>query len=199
MNILNFLNEHNINGFDNDGGTDKCSLHSYGLNIYPKILSPLVNKKCSILELGSYKGGWGYTLIKMLPHSSVTCVDIENHISQNTLSRFTDDETSRFRFVQADAYSEQTIISLGDEKYDVIFEDGPHTIQTQIFTAVRYSHLLKEDGTLIIEDIPDDGCLRAIMDSVDRERFTCESVDLRSVLNRFDDLVVIIKRKAQSA
>lgn len=197
MNILQFLNDHNINGFDNDGGTDKCSLHSYGMNIYPQILSPLADKQCSILELGSYKGGWGYTLVKMLPKSSVTCVDIENHISQNTLSRFTDEEASRFRFILADAYADQTVNGLSDQLYDVIFEDGPHTLHTQIFTASRYCDLLKEDGVLIIEDIPDDHSLKSIMDSVDRERFTCESVDLRGVLNRFDDLVVIVKRKAQ--
>jgi hypothetical protein len=38
-------------------------------------------------------------------------------------------------------------------KYDVIIDDGPHSLHTQQFTVANYFNLLKPGGVLIIEDI----------------------------------------------
>src|SRR5690606_35309381 len=37
--------------------------------------------------------------------------------------------------------------------FDVIVDDGPHTVESQVFTAANWSRLLAAAGTLIVEDV----------------------------------------------
>lgn len=195
MNILQFIEDENINGFTKDGGTDKVCDHSYCLTLYPDIMSVFTDRSCSVLEVGTYKGGWAYTLLKMLPQSKVTCVDIQNLFSEELISRLTEEELSRLTFIEGDGYSDSVLSMLAEDKYDLIFEDGPHTLATQTFAVKNLSRLLTENGTLVIEDIPDDASLNHLIDCVDRDGFEYRVVDLRHVINRFDDLVLVIRRK----
>ena len=36
---------------------------------------------------------------------------------------------------------------------DIVIDDGPHTIESQIYFAANYSDLVKTGGLLIVEDI----------------------------------------------
>jgi len=194
MNIIKFIQEENINGFDKNGGTDKVCDHSYCLTLYPEILSPFADQSCSVLEVGTYKGGWAYTLLKMLPKSKVTCVDIQDSFSEDIVSRLSEQELDRLTFIEADAYSDSVLLELSDNKYDVIFEDGPHTLGSQIFAVKNYVRLLSERGVLVIEDIPDDASLQHLISSIDTDVFKYQVVDMRHIIGRFDDLVLVIRR-----
>jgi predicted O-methyltransferase YrrM len=199
MNIRKFLDEEQINGFQYEGGTDKCTTHSYGLDLYPKILQPFSNQECKILELGTNTGGWAYTLVKMLPKSIVTTIDIRNVVSPLIMSRLTKEERARFTFLNFDAYTQSALDHFGKERFDVIFEDGPHTLPSQIFAATRYCDLLTPNGVLVIEDIQNDQCMSEILSKIPPENssnFVYEVKDLRPAIGRYDDLVLIVRRKS---
>jgi predicted O-methyltransferase YrrM len=62
-------------------------------------------------------------------------------------------DPERYEFYLADAYTKSAIEVFSEFKYDVIIDDGPHSLHTQQFTVANYFNLLKPGGVLIIEDI----------------------------------------------
>ena len=51
-----------------------------------------------------------------------------------------------------DAYSEEIVKAI-KLKFDIIIDDGPHTLKSQIICIQKYYPILKKDGLLIIEDL----------------------------------------------
>ena len=51
-----------------------------------------------------------------------------------------------------DAYNKDNIKKI-NSKFDIIIDDGPHTLVSQLYASKYYTPLLKNNGKLIIEDI----------------------------------------------
>ncbi|MFN9897259.1 MAG: hypothetical protein ACK55Z_00415, partial [bacterium] len=76
-----------------------------------------------------------------------------------------------------------------------IVEDGPHSLDSQIYTLQNYLPLLKENGILIIEDIQDGNYVKILMESIKNiEHKSIELVDLRHIKRRYDDLLIVVKK-----
>ncbi len=141
MTITEILDQHNINGFDKDGGTDKSTIHSY-VEAYEKYLSPYINKECSLLEIGVWHGGSSLLWHDYLPKATVCGVDIANQIHNSLYLKF----SNRYRFYELNAYVEQSVSSIKNDYhdgFDIIIEDGIHTKESNEFAIKHYLPMLK--------------------------------------------------------
>jgi len=172
--IVEILEKHDINGFDKQGGTDKATDHSYDI-YYSEFLKPLFNKKINIMEIGVQYGGSALLFNDLFPLSNMVFIDNENVVHNKILKLM---DKSRYE--------------LG---FDLIIEDGPHTIESQIFTIEHYTKLLKPNGILIIEDIQNYEYCDKIIESLDKSKInSVEIVDLRNNKNRYDDILIVVKK-----
>jgi len=193
--IIEILEKHQINGFSFKGGTDKATDHSYDI-FYGENLKDYLDKEILLLEIGVQYGGSSLLWHDLLPMSKLVLVDIEDQVHTNIWDLMNKD---RYNFHVSDAYNNEFVSTLKSkypDGFDIIIEDGPHTVDSQIFTIQNYIPLLKEGGILIIEDIQNTSEGERVVNSIgDIPHKSIELVDLRQNKNRYDDLVVVVKKK----
>lgn len=192
--ILDIIIKNNINGFEFLGGTDKASDHSYD-TVYSKLLSKYREKAGAILEIGVQYGGSALLWHEYLPLYKLALIDIKNQVHPTIWDKLSAD---RYNYIEADAYTEETIEQLKQiypDGFDIIIEDGPHDIDTQTFTLREYSKLLKKGGTLVIEDIQNFEHIETMMSSINCNDYTSlKFIDLREVKGRRDDLIIVLTK-----
>lgn len=192
--IVSILNTHNLNGFDKLGGTDKATDHSYD-KYYSELFKELFNEEITLLEIGIQYGGSAVLWQELFPKSNLVLIDnvnIVNPLIWNILNK------DRYNFLIDDAFTNNTIEKLKTlypSGFDVIIEDGPHTLESQIFAIKNYSKLLKPNGLLIIEDIQNYDYCDIIINQLDKESYSSvEIIDLRENKNRYDDILIVVKK-----
>lgn len=124
--------------------TDKAYYHHF-TEIYYRFFEPIKNKNLNILEIGVADGGSLLTLKEYFKNSSLFFIDI------NDKSHFIDDRVS---FEQGDQ-SNYTFISniFNNINFDIIIDDGGHTMVQQQVTLEALLPRLKPNGLFIIEDL----------------------------------------------
>jgi predicted RNA-binding protein len=124
-------------------------------------------------------------------------MDIEEYLSAKCWDIFDKD---RFIYVNCDAYTTtngEKVKELKPNGFDIIFEDGPHTLQSQIATLEIYLKQLKTGGKLFMEDIQsvdDFDKLEEVVKEMDG-KYETERIDLRENKNRYDDLIFVVGKK----
>lgn len=173
--------------------TDKGSLHTY-TGMYEEILSQYKNKECSLLEIGIQTGGSALLWSKYLPNAIFSFADI-NPVNPGVLDMI---DNNRYIFNQCDAYSEYglgLIRSGRPDGFDIIIDDGPHSLNSQIECIRKFLPLVKKDGYMIIEDVQDISWCDALRNEVPLEyRENIQISDTRGFKGRYDDIVFIIKK-----
>lgn len=200
MKLTNLLNEFNLNSnFSIDsyetGGTDKNTCHSYIENFYEKEFDSYREREVDLLEIGIETGGslklWKEYFVNS---KSIVGVDISDEKVDHRY-RNIDGVTMYFN----DAYDQK--VSEKFEQFDIIIDDGPHTLETQLRCIELYLPKLKQHGLFIIEDVQSvehfDFLIsksKEVCDSIDNEiEYTVQCVDLRDKKGRWDDLLFVIK------
>jgi len=98
----------------------------------------------SVLEIG-IKNGYSLLLWRdYFINANITGIDIIDRSTGLT-------DHQRILKIIADAYTEETVKKLS--KFDIIIDDGPHTLESMIFFLNNYSNLCNPKGLIIIEDI----------------------------------------------
>jgi hypothetical protein len=183
-----------IEGVINTGlcHTDKGSAHTY-TGMYEGILSQYKNKDCTLLEIGVQSGGSALLWSRYLPNAKFSFADIDQ-VNPLVLDMIGD----KCIFHLGDAYSDygsNAIKSARPDGFDVIIDDGPHTLQSMIECIRRYLPIVKKEGYLIIEDVQNISWCDVLKNEVPLEyRKNIEIVDTRNFKNRYDDIVFIIKK-----
>jgi SAM-dependent methyltransferase len=192
--VVEILEKYKINGFSYKGGTDKATDHSYDA-FYSEKLNEYFDKEVLILEIGVQFGGSSLLWHELMPKSKLVLVDMKDQMDENIASLMSKD---RYDYYIMDAYYKDSVLELKAkyaDGFDIIIEDGPHSLQSQIFTVQNYLDLLKNDGILILEDIQSFDYCKQIIESIDKNSFkSYEIVDLRQIKNRYDDLLIYIKK-----
>jgi cephalosporin hydroxylase len=192
--IVKILESKNLNGFNNLGGTDKATDHSYDV-YYSEIFEEYYDKEITLLEIGIQYGGSAVLWNDLFPKSKLVLIDNVN-IVHPLIWDYLDKD--RYEFLVEDAFNVSTIEKLQTtypSGFDIIIEDGPHTLDSQIFAIKHYSKLLKENGVLIIEDIQNYEYCEIIMNQIDKNLYSSvEVIDLRKNKNRYDDILIVIKK-----
>jgi hypothetical protein len=90
-----------------------------------------------------------------------------------------------------------SIINHLNKQFDVIVEDASHELDDQICHFKDYSDFVLPNGYYIIEDVHEVNMnpLKEALEPVAKAKgFIFEIIDLRSVKNRFDDILFVFKR-----
>lgn len=162
--------------------TDKNSVHSYIDNVYDQLF---VNRQntTNVLEIGVYDGGSILLWRDYFLNATIDAIDI-NDCSDKL-------DNDRINHIVGDAYNVNLVKNLSH--YDIIIDDGPHTIESMIFVVEHYLSLLKPDGVCVIEDVQFDDWFKFLIDKIP-QGFTYEIIDIRHIKNRYDDMLLIIRR-----
>jgi len=169
------------------GWPDKGTVHSY-IEVYEELLAPYRKKAKNILEIGLMSG------------ESLRMWD--EYFSGNVFGIDCDIKPINGKADLTKAIEEGLYISIGDAtnpndirrfysglKFDVVIDDGSHNIEDQIKTYSILKNYMAEGSIYIIEDVQD----------IDRDRplFAFEKseiIDRRKVKDRYDDVLIIIKK-----
>jgi hypothetical protein len=181
--------------------TDKNTCHSY-INTYEHLFSSKKNDNNNILEIGigepkenRENGGSIKLWHDYFQNSTIYGLDIHD------ISKINDSIKNKDRiklFTSVDAYDTTFIKSTfvdNNIKFDILIDDGPHTLDSMIFFVKHYLPLLNETGILVVEDIPDIKWINILIRHVPEEyRRFIQVADLRHVKNRWDDVMLIINK-----
>ena len=141
---MNLLEIYNIT----QNQSDKERIHSYISNFYNNKFNFFKNKKIKILEIGILQGHSIKLWEKYFPNAEIFGVDIQNIIEHSF--------SERVKIIFDNAYSKDFIKKIQENfgKFDIIIDDGPHTLETQQFFLQNYQSLLKDsDSIIILEDV----------------------------------------------
>lgn len=170
--------------------TDKDFTHNT-IHIYESLFEPIKNRVTKLLEVGINTGNSHRMWRDYFQDATIYGVDI-----QNLCNGMEGEE--RIVAIFGDAYSHTMLDSFGDTKFDIIIDDGPHTLASMIFFVQNYNRLLNDNGILIVEDIPDISWIHELTVSVpEDQRNFCYGIDRRSVANNswFHDEILFVLDK----
>lgn len=186
MKIIDIFTNHPRLSED-DYGTDKGTIHSY-IETYERLLSPFQKKPITLLEIGIQRGGSLFLWSKFFhTDSKIYGIDIDLN---NLKPEWVD---SNIEYVHHNAYDINFTYCF-NELFDIIIDDGPHSVESFCFLAKYYIEKLKPGGILIIEDIQNIQHIEIIKNIIPTIKHqNIEIVDLRHIKNRYDDILFIYR------
>ena len=171
--------------------TDKNTTHSY-LHLYEILMCSKRDKATDILEIGIQSGGsiklWRDYFVNANIHGiDIIHIDgIWECIKENPRIKL---------YTSTNAYDSVFIDTLSSTKFDVVIDDGPHTLESMMIFVSKYLHLLKSDGILIVEDVQQYEWIEKLKGCVPENLKGCVKVyDLRHVKGRYDDIVFVVDK-----
>lgn len=184
MTLDEILKYYNLNDYSYTFGTDKETVHCYVSKIYEDIFSQYQNKEIKLLEIGVFKSASLKLWSEYFSNAKIIGVDIQDNI----LPQYKN--LKNVQTIFGDAYQDNFV--LNDDKYDIIIDDGPHTLESQLIFINKYISMLNKNGVMIIEDIANISYMPFLLKQVP-SNFTTQVYDLRTEKNRYDDIVLVIK------
>jgi hypothetical protein len=179
--------------------TDKNTCHSY-IQTYEELFSEKKFCNNNVLEIGigepkenKENGGSIKLWHDYFINSTIYGLDI--HDISNINESIINKERIKL-FTSVDAYDIDFIEKNFKElTFDIMIDDGPHTLESMLFFIKNYLPLLNKNGILVIEDIPDIEWLTILYNSTpDEFKSNVHKYDLRSNKNRWDDILFVIKK-----
>ena len=127
-----------------DPYTDKYNL-GYIEAMYENIFSSRKDLKQNILEIGVFNGGSILLWRDFFTNSTIYGADITHCPALVNQERVVQ--------LNADAYSLDFVNIFKKESFDIIIDDGPHTLESMVFFILHYLPLVKPGGLFVLEDI----------------------------------------------
>lgn len=186
--------------FCDDYLTDKNTVHSY-IEVYESLFSCKKHTATHVLEIGigPYMPNGGSILMwaGYFPNAQIHTTDI---ISIESVNTDLIDHPRIHLHTSNDAYNKKfftnTFLSK-KMKFDILVDDGPHTLESMLQFITLYSQLLKEDGILVIEDIPNASWIDLLKACTPEElKPYIEVHDLRQVKERYDNILFVINKSS---
>lgn len=152
--LKDILKEEGLNLTENPRGTDKGDKKSYVDKFYEKKFFSFREKQLRLMEIGFRHGAslalWSSYFVNGkifgLDNLSDACIQENLTINQNWLNR------QNVETIIGDAYSENFSKQV-QGPFDIIIDDGPHSIWSQKKAIELYLKKMNDDGLFIIEDI----------------------------------------------
>ena len=165
--------------------TDKYYIHSY-IPIYDNLFETFKDSHIKLLEIGVEQGG-----SLKLWHDYFSKADIYG-VDINTVPDWLN-EFDRIKTFNIDAYKKENLYIYNNLYFDIIIDDGPHTLESMKFCARYYSNILVKNGLLIIEDIPVYEWIEEILKEIPENiLFNYQIFDLRDKKYRHNDIMLCI-------
>lgn len=178
--------------------TDKNTRHSY-LDLYESLFQGKKETATHVLEVGigypPYNGGSIKMWDKYFLNAQIYALDIipMTDVWTDILHQH---RIHIYAGINAyDPYVFKRLFLDTPVRFDILLDDGPHTLESMVAFITLYSHVMKPDGILIIEDVQS-------MDWIDVLRTHTpellkpfiEVYDLRKNKGRYDDIVFVINK-----
>jgi hypothetical protein len=189
--------------------TDKNTRHKY-LGLYEKLINRIKFSASNILEIGLGEnnkicnGGSIKLWLDYFPNANVYGVEIlprdmyVNGWDKVWWNNLLNNKRININF-STNGYNKETVEMFESVKFDMILDDGPHTLESMINFIRLYVPLLTDNGILIIEDIKQLGWLEHLKNETPTELHSfIKTYDLRNEnpSNPFkDDIVFVIDKK----
>lgn len=167
--------------------TDKDTAHSYCSCFYDREMERFRNSPIQLVEIGVALGGSIAMWSRYFPQGKILGIDIgiPDSIHQQ-LAKY-----SNVEIQLRDAYATQDVSLY--PPMDVFVDDGPHTIESQVWSVENLTGRMKPGGLFIIEDIQHPDYYHTLKEATPAHlRKHIEWVDLRKVKGRYDDLIFAI-------
>lgn len=157
--------------------------HVYVEEVYGKYFKNRKDTTLNVLEIGIDNGGslllWQDYFYNAIIHGTdirhCHVVDGQPRIVQYTM----------------DAYANAS--KFEDGFFDIMIDDGPHTLESMVLFIKNYSSKLKPGGIMVIEDIPKLEWKDTLFSALPHELLKYAKVhDMRSMKNNFDDIVFVV-------
>lgn len=163
--------------------TDKNSVHSYVSEMYENLFRDLRLTVKNVLEIGVHCGGSLCMWRDYFPHAVIYGVDV-NDCKQLRCQQ-------RIVHLVANAYCDETLKCL-PKGFDVVIDDGDHTLESMIYVVQRYTQKIVCGGLLVIEDIQDVSWCDRLYDVLPTG-CVMNTYDMRHVKGRNDDVAVVVQ------
>jgi hypothetical protein len=178
----------------NNALTDKNTDHSY-IDTYETLFGRLRTSATRVMEIGIYDGGSIGLWSDYFTNASIYGVDLA---PLRPASTFLNGYPRVNLKTQVDAYSPTTIGWWKGMQFDVIVDDGPHTLESMKICVSSYSKFLTETGVLVVEDIQNISWIEELRAATpDELKPFIKVFDLRSVKGRYDDILFVIDKHPQ--
>lgn len=169
--------------------TDKNTGHSY-LKHYDRFFLPFKQSEIKLLEIGIFAGGSIMLWDKYFEHCHIFGID-------KNIANIKYDEIFNKNNIYIISKNFDTISDnfFGDIKFDIIIDDGSHTIDHQLKSLNIFRNKLNKNGILIIEDISSRHNNYQYFSEYIKKTGECELLDLRNENGVEDNILLIYKNK----
>ena len=178
----------------NNSKTDKNTRHSY-LPLYELLLIDKKETALNVLEIGIDRGGSIKLWSDFFTSATIYGLDI---MPNRKVWRNIKNKENIILYTSTDAYNADFFNShflYQNITFDVILDDGPHTLESMQQFIKLYSQVMATDGILIIEDIQDISWINILKEEVPENlKQFIKVYDLRPNKNRYDDIVFTIDK-----
>lgn len=179
-----------------DGLTDKNTWHSY-IEVYEKLFQAKRETATHVLEIGigPYMPNGGSILMwaGYFPNAQVHALDI---IPMSGVNPILVPHPRIHLHTQCDAYQQSFFVNTflsKRMKFDILVDDGPHTIESMVTFIKQYSKVMKDDGIMVVEDIQSIDWIETLREATpDELKPFIEVYDRREVKGRYDDIMFVI-------
>lgn len=177
--------------------TDKGTTHSY-IDLYDNLLCPRRESAKNVLEIGigdflpeGKNGGSIQMWRDFFPNATIHALDIKP--IRSVMPELRGNPRIKL-YTSTNAYDPAFVsTTFGSMKFDVLLDDGPHTLESMKQFIRLYSDKINKNGVLIIEDVQDLSWFAELEKEVpDSLRQYIQTFDLRFLKQRYDDLVFVI-------
>ena len=182
MTLIEIINQ---NDYIIKHGTDKEAKHKYCSAFYDNAFCDLKDKKLNILEIGIQNGSSLVLWNEYFKNSIIYGIDNTNFINDRL------DSYPRIKTIIQDAYKKELTSNL--PLFDIIIDDGPHTLESQIKFINNYFKKLNKNGKLFIEDVDGKYNLNELRKEASKFTSNITSIDFRSKTNTEDSIMLMIQ------
>ena len=171
--------------------SDKGTEHDYINGYYDAEFTPKKYSSIRLMEIGVLNGE-SINLWQKYFEDAFEIIGVDINITNQAIA--TVNTTDEVILDKADAYSDEYIKKILNDFFDYIIDDGPHTLESQIYFLENYYRKILKGGKLIIEDIQSKSDLEAIEQRMKELKYKYKVFDLTANKGRYDDILIEITK-----
>jgi len=201
---LKITNNKTLKDLIDNTNTDKNTTHSY-LDLYQELLSSKKYTAKNILEIGigdfkEKNGGSVKLWYEYFINADIYSMDILG--PERVLDEIKNNNRIKL-YTETDGYDEyffkKTFLDK-NIKFDMMLDDGPHSLETMKQFIKLYSQIMAEDGILMIEDVASIDWIDELKSVVPENlKKYIQWYDLRANKGRYDDIVFVINKNKDNS
>jgi hypothetical protein len=168
--------------------TDKSSIHSYCDQFYEQELARYRSQHVSLVEIGIDQGGSLILWAEYFQNARILGIDLQlRGDCQKNCGAY-----PNIMLSIGNAYMYESLVCYPE--MDIFIDDGPHDPGSQIWAVKNLSHRVRPGGLFVIEDVVSIDVANQLKEATPFHlKDHAEIIDLRSVKNRSDDILFVIR------